>query len=82
MSAFTYQVFRGLRTNVDRWRPFGVGTTSTTWGVDGDPTVFKNSAMWLKDQTGFYHEVLGCYVVEGQTQLDLDNTGYTYANIP
>jgi hypothetical protein len=82
MSAFTYQVFRGLRTNVDRWRSFESGTSVADWGVDGDPAVFKNSKMCLKDQNGLYHAVLGCYVVDGQTQLDLDNTAYTYANIP
>jgi len=82
MSALTYQVLRGLRTNVDRWRPFDVGTTNTTWGVNGDPSVFKNQKVCLKDQNGLYHIVTGCYVIDGQTQLELDNVGYTYATIP
>jgi len=82
MSAFTYQVFRFARTNADRWRPFDTGPGNVVWGVDGDPAVYKNDKLCLKDQNSLYHIVLGCVVVDGQTQPILDDVAYTYNSIP
>lgn len=50
-------------------------------GYDGSSLVFKNGNGWVRDQNGLYHQ-LSCYVVDGQAQTSLGNTGYSYSTIP
>lgn len=64
-------------------RPIAAQATPSdiTVGVDGASFVFKNGNGYLRDNAGLYH-LMACYVVEGQIQVTLANTGYAYNSIP
>jgi len=76
-----YRALRAAQNALGRPMAAQATPATITVGIDGSSAVFKNSNFYLRDQVGLYHKLF-CYIEDGQTQTEIDNTGYAYDDIP